>query len=265
VFFALEGVLKNDALLTAGEAVFNVPSVTLWQNAWELEEFALEWLRSVTVYVVVDSDWEDLDDRNHGAVMMQGLLCRDFLRRILDNENIHLVAPPAEGDSKHGVDDFLGPYKDGRHRSSVAELLVIEREAPKGLEKWIRQQPGRIDGVRRDAKVLKWSALHANPRGRVEVPTGTIAKHVGMSTKSVNSALERLEQRGAIHGLNPRPKSRHKVAAKKGQELLAVLEQGQTVVMTQEWQPSPPRSFTVSRGLRAVTRKPLRTIAELEA
>jgi proteasome lid subunit RPN8/RPN11 len=33
VFYVIEGCIKSDAVLTAGEAVFSVPSVTLWRSA----------------------------------------------------------------------------------------------------------------------------------------------------------------------------------------------------------------------------------------
>jgi hypothetical protein len=70
VFFGIEGCIKADALLTAGEAVFSVPSVTCW-NAPELPEFVERYrLIGKRLFIVPDADW-------HGnwLVITQALLC----------------------------------------------------------------------------------------------------------------------------------------------------------------------------------------------
>lgn len=106
VFFCIEGCIKADAVLSAGEAVFSVPSVTLWEAPEdELQEFAAVYLHGKTVIIVPDSDWHE-----NGAVLTQAMLVRSALRRMSVRA---IVAAPPNLDSpdpkkrKQGVDDFL--------------------------------------------------------------------------------------------------------------------------------------------------------------
>jgi len=75
VFFVIEGCIKADAVLSRGEAVFSVPSVTLWK-APELEAFAERYLKEKTVFIVADADAVMKPE-----VMTQAKLCRSFLHR----------------------------------------------------------------------------------------------------------------------------------------------------------------------------------------
>jgi hypothetical protein len=71
VFFVIEGCIKADAVLSAGEAVFSVPSVTLWR-AHELHAFART-LRGKVVYIIPDADWT-----TNGLVITQAIFCRTY-------------------------------------------------------------------------------------------------------------------------------------------------------------------------------------------
>ncbi len=196
VFFALEGCLKADAILSAREAVFSVPSVTLW-DAPELEAFAERWLKGTKVIVVPDSDWESND-----AVIAQALNCRTVLRKYI-GDDVHVAAPPGLStpghakDCKHckvGVDDFLGRYK-----GSIDDLLRVDREAPLGLADFLEGQPGlRSDALAVDAEVMQWLALNANANGEIRSGAQTIAKASGHGVRRVNRSINRLIKLGAI-------------------------------------------------------------------
>jgi hypothetical protein len=194
VFFALEGCLKADAILSAGEAVFSVPSVTLW-DAPELEDFAKAWLKGTTVIIVADSDWESND-----AVIAQALNCRTVLRRYI-GEDVHVAAPPglsAPGhakDCKHckmGVDDFLGSYS-----GKIDDLLMVDRDAPPRLAEFWRHRP-RQDALAVDTEVMHWLALIADGNGEVRSGAQTIAKSTGHGVRRVNRSINRLIGCGAI-------------------------------------------------------------------
>lgn len=148
-FFSIEGTPKNDALVSAREAAFNVPSVTMWR-APELGDFAREYLTGL-VYVVPDSDWA-----SNPGVALQAFECREFLRGIVGQDFVHVVAaPPKCGDvcdhtgqerknHKRGADDFLG------EGFTPDDLIVLDRhlsysfsEWAKDLESDTRGKPGR--------------------------------------------------------------------------------------------------------------------------
>lgn len=216
VFFALEGCLKEAALVSAGEATFSCPSVSLW-NAPELENFARRYLGGKRVFVVCDSDWDRADD---DSVVLQALLARDRLRSF--GIDAHAAAPPPGGevcvhkDKKHGVDDHLGPCPG---EGTVDDLLIIGREAAHGLTEWLANHPARgdtrnrADGRERDGFVLQWLSTHAGSDGVTTVSDATIAKALqpqlgSPTTDAARRAVERgirsLIKRGAIEEVEPR-------------------------------------------------------------
>ncbi len=73
VWFILEGCPKNDAVVSAGAAVFSVPSVTCWK-AQELRRFANRYLRGKTVLVVPDSDWVENPQVQRAALKARTVL-----------------------------------------------------------------------------------------------------------------------------------------------------------------------------------------------
>jgi len=193
VFFGIEGCLKADAILSQGEAVFSVPSVTLW-DALELEEFVLRYLWGKTVIIVPDMDW-------HGnpAVITQAFLCRSFLRRF-DYLKAHIAAPPHEAGYK-GVDDFLGAG------GSLDDLVVIDRETPFDLIEFTVKTNGRViggsrsrrvDRIRRDTEVLESLAIHADTEGVFQSPLRTAARIMDVDVKRVARSVTALEEIGAI-------------------------------------------------------------------
>ena len=195
VFFGIEGCLKADAILSQGEAVFSVPSVTLW-DAPELADFSDRYLVGKTVFIVPDADWNEND-----AVIAQAMLCRQHLRQRCGLD-AWVAAPPIEQNAardetgklkENGVDDFLGGG------GSVDDLVVIGREMPPSFDEWVRSQRGRSDGLIRDADVLQNLALHASDDdGTLSKAVGTLAKIMRTYEKKVARALASLESRGAI-------------------------------------------------------------------
>jgi hypothetical protein len=205
VFFVIEGCIKADAVLSQGEAVFSVPSVTLW-DAPELPAFIDTYLQDKEVVIVPDADWYE-----NGAVMTQAMLCRSFLRR--HRIEALVAAPPIEGvkDGIKGVDDFLAAG------GKLSDLVVIEREVePLRLLKFLSGQrrtitwhdgreipwgplPGssRRDGRNRNAEVVEALALHA-VNGDYAAPLRTIARVMNVPIKKVTRAVDDLLEYGAI-------------------------------------------------------------------
>jgi hypothetical protein len=189
VFFGIEGCLKADAILSRGEAVFSVPSVTCW-DAPELEDFARAYLTGRTVYIVPDADWYD-----NPLVLCQAMLCRSFLRE--RGINAWVAAPPSDpkdvkGNPVYkGVDDFLGTPKFG-----VDGLDVIGREAPPAIEEWAQEQPGRVDGARRNADLLQVLSLHAR-RG-----DGTIYKSIPTLSRLMRASGREMSKRTVHRALD---------------------------------------------------------------
>jgi hypothetical protein len=115
VFFVLEGTPKTDAVISAGEVAFGVPSVTCWDPD-ELSTFADRSLRGKKVFVVPDADWS-----TKPQVERQALRVRTLLRR--RGIDAYVCAPPFY----KGVDDHLGAG------GVVQDLVVGGREAPMDL------------------------------------------------------------------------------------------------------------------------------------
>jgi hypothetical protein len=217
VFFAIEGTLKNDALLSAGEAVFSVPSVTVWDPD-QLTRFAREFLVGRTVFIVPDADWF-----HNQLVDSQAFLIRTCLRDV-PGVSAHVAAPPAghteckckpvgqvsNGEScdhcggfLKGIDDFLGAG------GMVEDLVVRCREVPHDqIAHWGLVVTGlRIDRLRRAIYALEGLSLHALPdeddadwieTPTVYLPLPTVARIMRTRNRAVEQTLIDLEERGAI-------------------------------------------------------------------
>jgi hypothetical protein len=165
VFFAIEGCIKSDAILSAGVAVLGVPSVTLWDGPEEELEAVFRQFRDEEVVIVADSDWTRVP-----GVLTQAMLCRSALRR-LGLRNVVVAAPPDNGIDKMGVDDHLG---GGR---SLAALDVIDREVHHGRAlEWLANRNGwRKDKTWRAAQLAECLALHADPNGNISKSMRSLA------------------------------------------------------------------------------------------
>jgi hypothetical protein len=214
VYFVIEGCLKADAILSRGEAVFSVPSVTLW-DAPELEEFASAYLLGKFVVIVPDADWF-----KNGAVESQALMCRSALRKL---GIAAVVAAPPQDFGRKGVDDFLAA------EGVLDDLIVFGRERPHALKAWpteTRRSQERIhmghlptwlihrlriqadgtetgkyvrhDRLKRNVDVLDASALHAGFDGTLCGSLTRLAGVMGVDEHQVRRAVEELRDAGAL-------------------------------------------------------------------
>ncbi|MGH3430668.1 MAG: hypothetical protein ACRDQZ_24405, partial [Mycobacteriales bacterium] len=216
VYFALEGTLKADAILTriietdARESVFDVPSVTLWK-APELRRFANVYLKSKQVVIVPDADW-----RRNGRVVTQALLCREYLRAL--SIDACIAAPPVRDDRTpectcgvgarfdgvdaclhckgylKGVDDFL--VSGGE----LGDLRILGREASSPLALF-----ADADGLV-GQKSIRTLARYLRVRRDADRVREELEKHVRARTLSADKDLviehnewtDRLEWRGRV-------------------------------------------------------------------
>lgn len=208
VFFALEGVIKADAILSQWECVFDVPSVSMWR-APELEEFA-EQLQGKDVYVVPDADWVD-----NPMVALQAWDCRDNLRGYGLNAQVvtweledghppfaerserkkqGLPECPNTDSCVKGIDDLLF------HRRSLDALRVIEREPSQAFIAWRFKRLEETEnlsargqqGGRNEVECLRWLALHADDQGRVVKAAEAIARHLCVDETTAHRVVKRL-------------------------------------------------------------------------
>jgi hypothetical protein len=202
-FFALEGLLKNDSILSSGEPVINCGSVTLW-NDMALPRFADRYLRQFeTVVIVPDSDWHGND-----AVSSQAHSLQVMLRSVGIKATI--AAPEAtcgsvcshtgqnglpNPDHKNGVDDWLGK---GR---SLDDMLVFDLQSAASVE----LSGGRRDRIERDRAVLQLLyERQGEQTGRIRLSQEAIATAVGRSRATVSRALRSLIDQGWIGVVPPR-------------------------------------------------------------
>ena len=184
MFFGIEGCIKADAILSAGEAVFSVPSVTLW-SCRELRRFSRSYLAGRVVYIVPDADWHQ-----NGAVMTQAMFCRTYLRKL--GVSAHVAAPPLESGQK-GVDDYLG------HGGTIKDLAVLERETPYGLAEWmVERRTWRKDKVVLGAETLESLATHADGNGEIRFSLRTVARIMDVHHSRVQRGIHALAEIGAV-------------------------------------------------------------------
>jgi hypothetical protein len=248
VFWVLEGSLKEAAVVTAGEATFSSPSVSLWE-APELGRFARAHLLGRAVYVVCDSDWEPGVGKRRpddDSVLRQTLSARDALRNYGVADAHACAPPPGPGGAKRGVDDHLAA---GR---TMDELVVFDRVPQMEPADWIEaRDPRQADGrrVRDEAwrnatAVLRWLSTHADAEGRSRVAVRTLgarlrAQHEIEATsdqaaaQKVSRTLANLESWGAV--------SRHDLKKRRGQQL----RKGKPWVGDVQILPDELRSLTV--------------------
>lgn len=172
VFFSIEGSVKADALLSAGECAFAVPSVTMW-TAPELERFAGEHLSGKQVFVVPDADWV-----RNPLVACQAFLCADFLAQR------GVRAAVASSPERKGIDDHLAAG------GTVDEMLVQERFMSAGFNRWAREirQSSEVRQLIRDKRgrerlidVVRLLAMLATNEGQVVRPGRSLCQYVDFS------------------------------------------------------------------------------------
>jgi hypothetical protein len=190
VYFVIEGCLKADAALSAilredrPEAVFSVPSVSLWL-AEELEEFVGRKLRGKTVIVVPDADWYTKDE-----VIEQARLCCTYLAR--RGIRAYVAAPPHDGPNK-GLDDHLGAGH------SLDDLVVQGRQVDAwGQRAWLNYRGLRKDGKDRAADMLYGLGYACDNKGQFTGSLSRFARVMNIKRRRVGRGVHDLEKLGAI-------------------------------------------------------------------
>ena len=209
IFFVLEGALKNDAIISAGEAVFSVPSVTMWDPC-ELKRWIAHIRRinpEATIFVVPDADWI-----SNPQVELQAYYVRSCVRR--SGLRAHIAAPPVQhgqekcecspggrtsngrtcdacGGFLKGVDDFLGAG------GTIDGLIVSGREAPHdSIDSWKPDATENLARVQRARRALTELSQHANDDGSLYTPISTLARIEAIRKRAVVETLDDLA--GAI-------------------------------------------------------------------
>jgi hypothetical protein len=205
VYWAMEGLLKNDAILSTGAPVVNCGSVTLWDDP-ALPYLARRYLsRFDTTVVVPDSDWagnrlvlsqarqlqQRLQDLGLQSVVAAppatcGPVC-EHMTRGGDAEDLYGELPSEE--HKTGVDDFRGD--GGDLQDMIVKTEVAQAVAPKLLQR-------RAERFERNTKVLEYLRQVAADDGLVIASQRTIGAAVGRDHKRVAEALVDLEHEGLL-------------------------------------------------------------------
>jgi hypothetical protein len=185
VFYVIEGCVKSDSVLSAGEAVFSVPSVGMWLVP-ELETFIEEYLLDKTVIVVPDADWAEKDQ-----VAEQAKLCREFLLRY--GLAAHIAAPPLWTGHK-GIDDFRAAGGD------LDDMEVLDWETPDldALDALCVCDEWDSRRVIRAGDALHSLILFAGNHGRIYSSVKKLARVMGVNPERVRDGVKDLETLGLI-------------------------------------------------------------------
>jgi hypothetical protein len=198
VYYALEGILKNDALLAQNVPVFNTGSVTLWLPD-ELRRFAaMRLLGSFEQIVVVpDSDWHSNPQVSRQANRVANLLRREYL-------DVVIAAPPAEcgpvcnhtdramkRSHKVGIDDYIG--EGGTVRTMIA--MHVDRD----------RAPEVIASKRRVALLIEHAIANCDTLGNLYASMDEVADAVGVDRRTVSAAIADAESEGLVKYTAPDP------------------------------------------------------------
>ncbi len=197
-YFALEGLLKNDSILSTGAPVLNVGSVTLWHDP-VLPELCDRYLKGFELVVVVpDSDWSGNSAVSTQADGLSGTLRRYGVtsivaappptcsRTVCQHLTRHGDLPASE--HKRGVDDFLG---DG---GALRDMLVVARNVDNApAVPWRRS-----DQHARDAAILEYLRESAGVDGLVIATRRGMAAGAGSTRDGAGNALRSLERAGVL-------------------------------------------------------------------
>lgn len=201
VYFALEGCLKADAILSeilrTGEraSVFSVPSVTLW-DCREFPRFIDQYVKGRICIIIPDADWQD--ESKGGAIISQALYCRSAIEEWVGRGRTHIAAPPMWlGDVRtKGIDDFL--HAGGK----LHDLKIVGPRVPEDMIFYgFKSLSTSPSGKRRDRAMLRFLSLHADVNGEYSAPLLTIARRVTrkrMDRDAVRQALMNLVETGVI-------------------------------------------------------------------
>lgn len=231
IYFAMEGSIKNDAILTALKkedptaAVVNVPSVTLWQQktglsggqaggvaSGEVMWFAGKYGKGREIVLIPDAD--GIVNPN---VMMQAKALRTSLK-YSGAGNVIIAAPPTKAGTKKVIDEFELPSGVHEKRKGIDDhlgagrgtLSQLQYENTKKYPKYDLSEYGTKgldtgDGpkinrsaVKRTEAALAAISGIAGPEGVSRIPKKMLAQTANLPITSALEARERLVKLGLI-------------------------------------------------------------------
>lgn len=220
IYFAMEGAIKGDAVLTALKkedptaSVVNVPSVTLWQQkggaADELKWFAGKYGKGREIVLIPDADGVTNPNvmaqakamgaalRNFGAgnVIMAAPPLKKGTTRQVDHFNL----PSGIDEGRKGIDDHLG---GGRGTLGQLQFTKANKIPEYDLKEYTKAGGATGPKISKSAVKNTEAALGAisgivGPEGSSRMTKKMLAQAAGLPETSAKEARDRLEKLGII-------------------------------------------------------------------
>lgn len=220
IYFAMEGAIKGDAVLTAIKkedptaSIVNVPSVTLWQQkggaADELKWFAGKYGKGREIVLIPDADGVTNPNvmaqakamgaalRNFGAgnVIMAAPPLRKGTTRQVD----HFKLPSGIDEGRKGIDDHLG---GGRGTLGQLQFSKANKIPSYNLNEYTKAGGATGPKISKSAVKNTEAALGAisgivGSQGSSRMTKKMLAQAAGLPETSAKEARDRLEKLGII-------------------------------------------------------------------
>ena len=219
IFWAIEGTLKLDAIVSAGWPGIETGSVTLW-DSWEydydtdedgphrwtvdeLDELAGRHLAGRRVPIVCDSDWADNDKVRRQLDAAVALLASHGV------DAVGCAPPPGESRGwrylngeecfkKQGVDDYLFGFDLADRHDALLAMPVREEIVASAIDIEATNASQRPAGRETGRRLLYWAQNNANEAGEFSKRRHEIAEAIDRDPRRVDDAWERFLARGAF-------------------------------------------------------------------
>lgn len=229
IYFAMEGSIKADAILTTAKkedptaAVVNVPSVTLWQqnsaltggvgggvSTSELKWFAGKYGKGREIILIPDADGITNPNVRMQAKAMSTALKSSGVGRVIiaapplragtTKQVDHFNLPSGVDEGRKGIDDHLGA---GRGSLSQLQYSQITRVPKYDLSEYTKAAGGDGPKINKNARAHTEAALAAisgiaGPEGSTRMPKKMLAQTANLPLTSAKEARDRLEKLGII-------------------------------------------------------------------
>lgn len=217
IYFAMEGAIKNDAILTAirkedpTAAVVNVPSVTLWQGKGgtegEVAWFAKKYGKGREIVLVPDADGVVNPAVTSQANALAGSL------RIFGADNVLVAFPPVKPGTKRVVEKFNLPSGVSEERKGVDDHLGAGRgslgqlqyqgatKTPSyELKHLAKAEGGKVNknAVQNLEKSLAAISAIAGPEGSAQMSKKMIASAGDLKVTSAYDSTRKLKELGIV-------------------------------------------------------------------
>lgn len=220
IYFAMEGAIKGDAVLTAIKkedptaAVVNVPSVTLWQQkngaADELKWFAGKYGKGREIVLIPDADGVTNPNVMAQAKAMSAAL-RNFgagnvimaappLKKGTSKQIDHFKLPSGVDEGRKGIDDHLGA---GRGTLGQLQFAKANKIPSYNLSEYTKAGGATGPKISKSAVKNTEAALGAisgivGSQGSSRMTKKMLAQAAGLPETSAKEARDRLEKLGII-------------------------------------------------------------------